>query len=66
MVCVFFIVAHIYLDIGPCGGGGHHRPGGDRMMIVMVICMVLVISVVDPDPWNPYHFPGSGSVSKNG
>ena len=25
-------------------------------------------SVSDPDPWNPYHFPGSGSgsVSKNG
>ena len=25
-------------------------------------------SVADPDPWNPYHFPGSrsGSVSKNG
>ena len=21
-------------------------------------------SVADPDPWNPYHFPGSGSVSK--
>ena len=20
-------------------------------------------SVADPDPWNPYHFPGSGSVS---
>ena len=19
-------------------------------------------SVADPDPWNPYHFPGSGSV----
>ena len=23
-------------------------------------------SVADLDPWNPYHFPGSGSVSKNG
>ena len=23
-------------------------------------------SVADPDPWNPYHFPGSGSISKNG
>ena len=23
-------------------------------------------SVADQDPWNPYHFPGSGSVSKFG
>ena len=43
-MCVFSL-AHIYLDIGPCGGGGHQRPGGDRTMIVMVICRVVVISV---------------------
>ena len=24
-----------------------------------------VPSVADPDPWNPYHFPGSGSVSND-
>ena len=23
-------------------------------------------SVANPDPWNPYNFPGSGSVSKVG
>ena len=22
------------------------------------------VSVADPDPWNPYHFPGSRSISK--
>ena len=25
---------------------------------------ILYSSVADPDPWNPYSFPGSGSVSK--
>ena len=25
----------------------------------------LARSVADPDPWNPYHFPGSGSVSND-
>ena len=24
--------------------------------------LLFVSSLADPDPWNPYHFPGSGSV----
>ena len=27
---------------------------------------IIADSVADADPWNPYNFPGSGSVSKNG
>ena len=40
---------------------------GDTGTYVMVHTLsILVGNLADPDPWNPYHFPGSGSVSKNG
>ena len=38
-----------------------------RMVLTRITQCALCISVADPDldPWNPYHFPGSGSALKN-
>ena len=35
------------------------------MLIKSSSFMLVTGSVVDPDQWNPYHFPGSGSASEN-